>query len=421
MKSLNYLLSFFLLGTTFQAFAKDSISLPDVRAPRELVEADSEFVEGTITRLNKKDVEQFLPWAQNAQNVLNKALIDISSMPVDEQVRYLEVVIKSVVRNSGSKNYQLFMRFSLNRGLLLVKELLNEASIKDPSILENALDIQIKSIRIALAFYESDLDYQKRVSQGHETVSLNYAKFGATFYTTMNSALLSVLDASAQYRLVYKIYEMLNWDLSRDANAVDNADQIVEIYNTLEMLNETPAASDSENIKNLRRLYLLESSSDGIKLTIGSRFRMPEVGERIYYEGSAGSVLAIYENGKVLVHAIYNYTVDPSKLARTQGCSYLSTKFCVDTNVYYEGTEGIVLGIFEDGRVLIKAIYTYAISPSELALTEGCSKKNSKVCVDSNVYYEGTKGKVLGVFEDGRVLIKAIYSYIVDPSELALL
>lgn len=150
MKSLNYLLSFFLLGTTFQAFAKDSISLPDVRAPRELVEADSEFVEGTITRLNKKDVEQFLPWAQNAQNVLNKALIDISSMPVDEQVRYLEVVIKSVVRNSGSKNYQLFMRFSLNRGLLLVKELLNEVSIKDPSILENALDIQIKSIRVAL-------------------------------------------------------------------------------------------------------------------------------------------------------------------------------------------------------------------------------------------------------------------------------
>lgn len=258
-----------LLATlSFSAIAAETKTLPQIEPPRELVDANSEFAEGTITRLSSQDVAVFLPWAQNAQKVLSKALVDIETMPIQSQVDHLTGVMQSVVRQSGQKNYQLFMRFALNRGMLLSQELLREADLKEPGTLENALDIQVQAIKIALDVHESDLQYQRRVANGNQATNLDYALFGVKFGSAMLKSIQSVLDASAQFRLLYKTLEMVNWDLSRDAMAIEFADVIVEIYNTLSTMNEHPANNDPQNVAAIRRLNVLVAPVGTVERTI---------------------------------------------------------------------------------------------------------------------------------------------------------
>lgn len=246
-----------LAALSFSSFAKENRPLPQVQPPRELVDVGSEYAEGTITRLTAQDVAIFVPFAQNAQNVLTKALKDIDTMPIEQQVKHLSTVIKSVVKRSGEKSYQMLMRFALNRGLFLVSELMREADVNDVGVLENALDLQVRSIRLALSVYESDLSYQRRAATGSTSTSIGYASFTMGFAQYMLPGVMNVFDATAQYRLFYKTLEMINWDLSRDDAALDYSDAIIEIYDTLQMLEENAGSDDFETILNIRKLHSL--------------------------------------------------------------------------------------------------------------------------------------------------------------------
>lgn len=263
------MMTFILLATlTGKAFAQKNSSLPDIPAPRELTEVGSEFAEGTITRLSDGEASVFVPWAQNAQSVLTKALRDIQTMTVQQQVRHLTAIMKSVVTNSGSKNYQMFMRFVLNRTLLLVQETVNQSDWNVPGTAESVLDLQVTGINLALKFYESDLSYQSRANRGNDSVNQSYAVFGATFGKEMIRSIQNITDASAQYRVLYKTLEMINWDFSRDAIAIEFSDAIVEIYNTLNTLNEQPTNNDSESVLAIRRLNVLVNSVVAVERTI---------------------------------------------------------------------------------------------------------------------------------------------------------
>ena len=265
----NSIMAILLLATlSGQSFAQKNPNLPDVPAPRELTEVGSEYAEGTITRMSDQDVSVFVPWAQNAQSVLTKALKDVETMTVQQQVRHLTAIIKSVVKNSGQKNYQLFMRFALNRTLLLVQELTLQSDWNTPGTVENVLDIQIKGINLALQFYESDLAYQRRANRGNDSVNLSYALFGSAFGRTMLASIQNITDASAQYRLLYKTLEMINWDFSRDSIAIEFSDTIVEIYNTLNTLNEQPTNNDFESVLAIRRLNVLLAPISTVERTI---------------------------------------------------------------------------------------------------------------------------------------------------------
>ena len=269
------------------ALAKD---LPPVQAPRELTEANSEYAEGTITRLSADDISVFVPYTQNAKSVLSKALTDSESMPMEQRVKHLTAIMKSVVKGSGQKTYQTFMRFALNRTLLLVKELVSQSDWKTPGTIENVLDLQVRGIELALRFYESDLAYQQRANREEDTVVLNHGEFATIFGNTMLVSTQNVLDASAQYRLLYKILEMMNWDLSRDQYAAGVADTIVEIYNTLYSMDENPAPADQDNILNIRRLNLLlgpAKQAENILIGLKSQ-RINENNQRLKNESEAG-------------------------------------------------------------------------------------------------------------------------------------
>ncbi|MGE3608926.1 MAG: hypothetical protein AB7I27_05020 [Bacteriovoracaceae bacterium] len=239
-------------------WALPSDPLPQINPPKELVEVGGQFAEGTSTKLSEKDIALFIPWAQSAQSVLNKALTDIENMPLEEQVKHLQATIQNVVRSSGTKNYQMLMRFALNRTLLLLQELSKEADWHSSAIQANALDLSVSGIKTALQFYESDLAFQQRIADSTSTINPQYASFAKSLGTSLLGSIKSINDASAQYRLLYKTYEMVNWDLSRDDQAQDYSDTIVRNYKLLSSMDENPSKDDSLNVKSIRKLFTLD-------------------------------------------------------------------------------------------------------------------------------------------------------------------
>ncbi len=245
-----------LLLLTLHAPSYADVFIPAIDAPEELVAGD--FAEGTLTRLSDADIAEFIPWAQNAHNQLTRALNQSRSMPLRDRPAHIERAVRSVVSRSGQKQYQMFMRFSLNRGMLLASELRANMDMEMVGAQENVLDILQRSIEIALSFYESDLAFQRRAQSGEATTELSYARFAAAFMNGMYPGVVNVLDATAQYRMLYKLVEMVNWDLSRDSNARYYADAIVEAYEFLQDMPSTPTNDDRANLRLVRRLNSLK-------------------------------------------------------------------------------------------------------------------------------------------------------------------
>ena len=179
----------------------------------------------------------------------------------------------------------MLMRFALNRGLMLSEELLKEADLNNAGVVENQLDILSRSIDVALHVHESDLSYQRRVSTGNNIVNINYASFGVTLGQSYIAAARNIFDASAQYRVMYKAYEMMNWDLSQDRNAKDYSEVIVDIYRTLERLSDIPSRNDIENIKNTRVLnYLGEKINKNLMVDLlGIPYLLAVSAEQLFY------------------------------------------------------------------------------------------------------------------------------------------
>lgn len=432
------LVTTFLLATNLNVFAK---TLPPVPAPRELTENNSEYVEGTITRLSAADVDLFIPYAQNAQSVLTKALADINSMTVQQQVKHLTAVIKAVVRNSGQKNYQTFMRFSLNRTLLLVQELVKESDWATPGTVENVLNIQVKGIELALRFYESDLAYQRRATKGDETVVLNHAAFANDFGKTMLTATQNVLDASAQYRLLYKILEMINWDFSRDQYAIELSDTIVEIYTMLYSMDENPTANDPDSVQGIRRLNTLIASVEKTTSVLNEiarkngealsqrqrelereaiRQRLPlKVGQTVYNVTSkspiSGVVHELRTDTVVLRYSDTTYeTVAISKLAYTTGCvkDVCTGDRMLYTSKNYDHSYTKVLAITADDKLVIEFLdgewknQIYGnFSTEVLAKTSGCS---GQLCVNDTVFNLENKytATIIGIQPDGKLILQ---------------
>ncbi len=443
MRVASLTLGLFFVGSAIAA-PKD---LPNVQAPRELTEVGSEYAEGTITRLSAEDISVFIPFAQNAKSVLTKALADAATMPVRQQVTHLSNTMRAVVRNSGQRQYQTFMRFALNRTLLLVEELRKEADFSVPGTLENALDLQVRGISVALRFFESDLAYQRRERSGGDSVNIKHAAFGAAFAASSLRSIQNVYDASAQYRLLYKTLEMFNWDVTRDRHAVEVADTIVDIYNTLSSLQETPAADDQENILSIRRLSLLITPVTNVESIIAqAESRAEEAVRRQQQEAqreaerlrrrqqfpfSVGQTVidltdfnnprtaTIHElRGEVVILRIPGNrfeTVSIDNLARTSGCL---GEHCVGNTVINVERDNVYVKVvaiaqdetmvieFREGTELRGKLGAGWITDS-LARTKGCT---DNICVGDTVYVmEGDfRARVIGIQSIGSFVIQVL-------------
>lgn len=236
-----------LLAVLTLAFSMNVLAtdLPVIPKPADLSGGD--YSEGTITHVSPADINNFIPWAQNARKALLDALEQSHRLPREQRIDFLISEMKAVVDASGAKQYQSLMRFSLNRGLLLVDVLRAEANCRDFGIMQNQIDILNRAINQAILAYESDMKFQQHATEMDASPDIDYVKFGSMISFSFLESAKNIFDVSAQYQVMRKVFEMLDWDLSQDKDAKLYAESIVEIYRVLQRIpvrpNEVVAAS----------------------------------------------------------------------------------------------------------------------------------------------------------------------------------
>lgn len=240
----------------FSAFAQEGTNIPRVPMPEEF--SQGIYAEGTNTRMTSEDVAAFLPWAQNAKRQLENALRQSNMLPLRDRMPHMKHAVESVVGRSGGRQYQMFMRYTLNRGLLMARELERLVDMNDIGSQESVLDLINRSVKIALDFYESDLSFQQRATAGTTATTIDHAGYAAAFMRGMYPGVVNVLSATAQYRLLYKLIEMVNYDLSQDSQAARYAETIVEAYELTESMADQPSNDDRTNLRMIRRLNQLD-------------------------------------------------------------------------------------------------------------------------------------------------------------------
>lgn len=374
MKKLLLILSFTMTSVIFAQ------ELPPVNQPKELI--GGRFSEGVNTKLTPGEIQKFLPWAQSARKVLTKALADAKIMPITERSNFIKGEVERVVLKSGKKRYQTFMRYSLNRGLFLVDELIAETGIIEgkgvlPAVkgnLENQLDILMRAIKVGLQFYESDLAYQKRIEAGESAVEIANAKFGFALAKEFAAASVNIFDASAQYRVLYKTLEMFNWDLSQDRQSRDYSETIWSVYKTLEKLPEQASANDQMNIKNTRKLIRLKNEVLVANTQSGATIKVNKkasktiekcngsycVGRNVFFNDAIRMISHVSSTGQVILKSTKYYH---QAVTTTERISILVDKchkdFCIGNEVLFSDSIRTISHLDNTGRVRLKPTKHY--------------------------------------------------------------
>ncbi len=212
--------------------------------------------EGTQVELSQEQISEMLPWAKNSKIFLEDLLEDVAGLRKAEQLQQLKAVIRDVVLQSAPKKTELLMRYVLNRSMMLVDVISNESVSGDRGIMNNQLRLLKRSVEMALGYYKSDLSYLNGEDDSADRVS--FAVFGLEYSVFLADLGNSILDASAQYKVIRMRLGFLQNSLYRDQNNKVFAPSIISLNNALKANPEEVEASDQnylERIRQLKRIY----------------------------------------------------------------------------------------------------------------------------------------------------------------------
>jgi hypothetical protein len=227
----------------------EELTLPVVAKPAILKE-------GTQRELTAAQIEELLPWAKNSKIFLADLLESLQSSSSADKLEALSNGISQVVQDSASQQSELFMRYILNRAIVLNDILKAETDEHAAGTIDAKNRILIASIKMAVVAYESDLQVITKKNK------LDYVDFGINYFNFLNEVNKSVFDASAQYMIQRASLEFLQWDLYRDLDNKSYAPQIVKINNALKMFPAKAPSDDTKSLAQIRRMKSLVSQMD---------------------------------------------------------------------------------------------------------------------------------------------------------------
>lgn len=418
MKDLNFKTLTLTLVTiasiTFSSTIKaDNVMLPVISKPAVLSE-------GTQRVLTDTQVAELLPWSKDTIQFLKDLLESSQVFPASQRVEHLVQGIKTVVAESASIKSELFMRYVLNRGLIINEILNNEIEDDNVGLTDVKLKVLISSIQMAFKYSESDFAKNK----------IEFSTFGLEYYWFLTDMNKSVFDASAQYAIQKTSFEWFQWDLYRNLNNSSYAPEIVKINNLLKSL-PTKNVSDSLSLLYIRQMktvakqlgintkkFLTRAKFQTSKATVRNTI---SVGDNVGDGAAPGWILTV-----VSIDASGNYVVDSPSLARhvvpsnriifQEGCG---ERFCVGDTAFLNGVIVEIKGIYLDGTY--SATYPgdlnpysrsdsdkyswkkFKVSAKELFQLEGCS---NDVCVgDMATSKYGTTGRIHGLNENDEAMV----------------
>ncbi|WP_415062799.1 hypothetical protein [Bdellovibrio sp.] len=143
-------------------------------------------------------------------------------------------------------------------------------------------------------------------------------------------------------------------------------------------------------------------------------------GDKIVYYSSAGVVLRMYSNDKVVIQrsGYYDSVVEATEVAKAVNCL---GDVCVGNRVFYYQSIGTVVGLFANKQVLLRrdGYHDSFVALEDVAKSVQCLPKH-KICAGDKVSYYNSPGLVKEVFANGKVLVvrSGYYDGFLDVSDL---
>jgi cell division protein FtsL len=243
-----------LTSMLFSTFVKaDEIQIVVVKKP-------SVLEEGTQRDLSPAQIAELLPWAKDSKSMLSDLLENIQGLGMTDKVSRMVDGIQQVVGESAPKNSELFMRYVLNRALVLNDMLDKEIDADAVGAIDVKSRVLVLSIKMAIKYY--DIDSAKLADQ---KVVSPFASFGKEYFYFLKELNKSIFDASAQYKIERISLEWLQWDLYRDLNNTSYASTIIKINNALRIFPSTKL-TDSQSINYIKQVRKVSEGLDlGLK------------------------------------------------------------------------------------------------------------------------------------------------------------
>lgn len=211
--------------------------------------------EGLETSLTDAQIQELLPWAYNTRDILSDLLDRVSQLPVSERNSRLKYEINDVVLKSAPKQTELFMRYILNRAVLVNDILTREHKGNQIGLEDLRYTMFKRSIQMALKYYKSDIELLTGNVQNNLEL---FSSFGFEYAKFLREIDNSIIDASAQFAVSRLVLELLHYDLFRDINRNKYSAQIVRIKSFLDSnIPKEPSERASVNIKYIKEMKAL--------------------------------------------------------------------------------------------------------------------------------------------------------------------
>jgi hypothetical protein len=175
--------------------------------------------EGLDTTLTASQWDTVRVYAINSKAQLSDLLERIQPMPFGQAKVELQNGIAAVVNNSDPKATELMMRYVLNRGIDIVKQIDADklATPDHAGVLDQEVRVLKRSIGFALEYYQDDLKYlNAQVNGVGSLVSPPRAEFGVRCAQFMMKLNRSLLASRAQYKIALDTLGRLSVDLYND-------------------------------------------------------------------------------------------------------------------------------------------------------------------------------------------------------------
>lgn len=248
MKFKNVLTILMVLSSLTFSFAvyAEEVTIPVIQKP-------SVLQEGTQRELTEAQVAELLPWAKNSRIFLKDLKNSLQGLSSADKLERLETGIATVVTESAPKNSELFMRYILNRSLVVNNILKAEMAGDEVGSIDTKLRVLSLSIDMAVKYYDKDMEVISK------KMSAPFIEFGIEYFNFLTEVNKSVFDASASYNIQRTAMEWLQWDLYRDLNNQQMASQIVKINNSLKIY-PAKKLTDAQYISFIKQMKLLAQS-----------------------------------------------------------------------------------------------------------------------------------------------------------------
>jgi hypothetical protein len=314
---------------------------------REGTATIGETREGTKVEMSDSEVAELKQWIQNAKYALEQLQENFRLMSLDEKLSVTRSEFNRIVNESGAKANELYVRYILNRALLVSDIVGPNPGAQEK---EGLLGLYVESIELAEKSYVDDAAYLDAIGKGvAPSKDLKHiAVFGVEYADRLLAYSQTFLDPRVEYKLTRTALGLLGNDLNsaRNLNRTLFTPEIIKIQQLLKIFPQEPKSDTRAVMQDIRkmkyeyretlkpRLTNKISSSLQIAMATTARPRTPVARHAPEVIESSGGG-SIYTSRSY--NACYRYlSKDDSGAASSDKCADVAKWFHFDDNSEFE-------------------------------------------------------------------------------------